>query len=411
MSENIVIDQSGNMIDTTTGEMVQESEQEHADPAQLSKYEVDITSGKVTSDIFTKTESGLNDLREKYPSTLDPHADYEIINAGQKEVRGLRTELEKERKRIKRPFIDGGRIVDEVAGKVDQALEDILTPLLEKKKIVDDAKDIAEAKRLADLDAKAAAILLIATRAEHGTLEEISAALEQVNSIDTLNGFYERQRVACENKAAAVATLNAALLRRNEQDKRDREAEQARQALAVAQAELAKQQAEAEAERLAQAEILRKQQEAQEAELAAQAEELRKEREELAKLRAEAEQRKREEQARIDAEAEAKLQAEIAARRKAEEAERLERQLIAREEAERIAAEKAAAELAASEAEQVRRKRNKKDAAKLSDLCEYFIGRTLEQEPEIESNRAAYQALADAIKSTLDEQLKQMVGE
>lgn len=65
----------------------------------------------------------------------------------------------------------------------------------------------------------------------------------------------------------------------------------------------------------------------------------------------------------------------------------------------------------ASEAEQARRERNKHDAKTFRGWCEYLMVITHQQEPEVESNRAAYQALADAIKTTLDEQLKQMVGE
>jgi hypothetical protein len=378
-------------INQETGEII---ETQHADTvAQPERYEVDIVTGKVTAEVFTRVNAGLIALRGRYPATLDPERDYPVIGEGVREVKKLRTAVEKTRKEIKDPFLTGCKIIDAEAKRITIELEAILDPLLEKKKIVDDAKAKAEEKWLADLDTKAAAILLIATRAEHGTLEEISAALEEVNSIDTLNGFYERQLVACENKAAAVATLRAALIRRNEQDTRDREAETARQALAVAQAELAKQQ------------------EAAEEQAAAQAEELRKEREELQKLRAEADKLKQEAQARIDAEAEAKRQAEIEERRKLEEAERIERQRIAREEAERIAAEQAAADLAASAAEQARREHNKKDAESFRCWCEYLLVRTHEQEPEIESNRDVYQALADAIKSTLDEQIKRMIGE
>lgn len=352
-------------INQETGEIIETQHTETA--SQPDRYEVDIVTGKVTADVFTRTEAGLIALRGRYPVTLDPERDYPVISDGVREVKKLRTSIEKTRKDIKEPFLKAGRIIDAEAKRITIELEAILDPLIEKKKIVDDAKELAEAKRLADLDAKASVILDIAKRAEHGTLEEISAALEEVNSIDTLNGFYERQLVACENKAAAAATLKAALIRRNEQDTRDREAEAARQALAVAQAELAKQQAaaeellaeeraKAEAERLAQAEIMRKQQEAQQAEIARQAEEMRKEREELAKLRAEADKLKQEAQARIDAEAEAKRQAEIE-----------ERQRIAREEAERVAAEQSAADLAASEAEQARRERNRPDAEKLRE--------------------------------------------
>ena len=363
-------------INQETGEIIETQHTETA--SQPERYEVDIITGKVTAEVFTRVNAGLIALRGRYPVTLDPELDYPVIGEGVREVKKLRTAVEKTRKEIKDPFLTGCKIIDAEAKRITIELESILDPLLEKKKIVDDAKAIAEAKRLADLDAKAAAILDIAKRAEHGTLQEISAALEEVNAIDTLNGFYERQLVACENKAAAVATLKAALIRRNEQDTRDREAEAARQALALAQAELAKQQAaaeellvaeraKAEAERLAQAEIMRKQQEAQQAEQARQAEELRKEREELAKLRAEADKLRQAEQARIDAEAEAKRQAEIEERRKVEEAERVERQRIAHVEAERIAAEKAAADLAASEAERARRERNRPDAEKLRE--------------------------------------------
>jgi DNA repair exonuclease SbcCD ATPase subunit len=334
-------------INQETGEIIETQHTETA--SQPERYEVDIITGKVTADVFTRTEAGLIALRGRYPVTLDPEHDYPVISEGVREVKKLRTSIEKTRKDIKEPFLKAGRIIDAEAKRITLELEAILDPLLEKKKIIDDAKAIAEEKRLDDLDTKAAAILLIATRAEHGTLEEISAALEEVNAIDTLNGFYERQLVACENKAAAVATLKAALIRRNEQDTRDREAEEARQALAVAQAELARQQAAAEEQ------------------AAAQAEELRKEREELAKLRAEADKLKQEAQARIDAEAEAKRQAEIEERRTVEEAARIERQRIAREEAERVDKEKAAADLAASEAEQARRERNRHDTEKLRE--------------------------------------------
>lgn len=364
-------------INIETGEIIEVAAVYEKEGAP--NYEVDIVTGKVTAEVFTRTEAGLIALRGRYPATLDPHQDYEVIAGGVKEIKGLRVAVEKTRKEIKEPFLKGGKIIDAEAKRITLELERVLDPLLDKKRIVDDEKAIAEAKRLAALDAKAAAILTFAKRAEYGSLVEISEALEAITNIDTLNGFYERQLVACENKAAAIEMLNAALIRRNEQDARDREAVKAREAAAAMQAELDAERAKMEAER------------------AAQAEELRKEREELAKLRAEAERMRQAEQARIDAAEEAKIRAD------AEE--------FLAEECAKLDAEQTALELAASEAEQARRERNKPDAEKLREWHEESIKNLKSMECLESTKDLHFKNVIYLIEDAVNREIRMMVGE
>lgn len=339
-------------IDQETGEIL-----DYSEPSPESNtYEVDIVTGAVTSSVYTDTERGIAELRQKYPATLTSD-DYPLIVIGVKEIRKKCINLEVARKEIKAPFLRACTAIDREAKRITLALEKISDPMIEIKKQVDDAKAIAEAQRIADLDAKASLILRIAADAEHGTLAEISAALERVSAIDTLSGFYERQLVACENKASAMATLKSALIRRNEHEKRDRDAELIRIALAAAQAELAR----SEVERLAQAD-------------------------ELATLRAESEQRKRvahEEFLRGEAEKNAHLALE------------------------NITSEK----LAEIDAEQNRREANRSCITNFNNFCDEVLMMINRKKTVIDTNRSAYDRLADAIVTVRNDVNIEIIGE
>jgi hypothetical protein len=154
---------------------------------------VDLESGKVQVEVFTQTDAALAQLREQYAVVPDfaTNDGYEEGKKALKTVTTYRTQLEKERKRIKAPYLDAGKIIDAEAKRITDALVEIETPIAEAKRVVDDREKRMKEERIAKLQQRIDGIRAFVGRARGAQSVAVAALIEEVDEIDTQGEFYE----------------------------------------------------------------------------------------------------------------------------------------------------------------------------------------------------------------------------
>lgn len=176
-----------------------------------SMNDVDLDAGKVQVAVFTQTDAALAELRERYnPDTLpDPNTSegYEFVRAGAKELTSYRTKLDKERQRIKAPYLEAGRIIDAEAKRITGELRQLEEPIKAAKKEVDDREKREKEARLARLAEKVNAIRDYPSRARGQSSCDIAELIEECDGIDTQNDFYEATNEAVKAQREALDTL------------------------------------------------------------------------------------------------------------------------------------------------------------------------------------------------------------
>jgi len=172
--------------------------------------QVDIEQGKVDVEVFNQTDAALSLLAEKYSHIPDVNSKdgYEFVKAGVKELTGYRTTLDAERQRIKKPYLDAGRIIDNEAKRITAKLVELEEPMKAKKKEVDDRKKKQEEQRLARLREKVSAISGRVAEARGKTRDEIAKIIEDVDAIDTKRDYYDLTREAIEAQQATLHELS-----------------------------------------------------------------------------------------------------------------------------------------------------------------------------------------------------------
>lgn len=178
-----------------------------------SMNDVNIETGKVEVEVFTKTDAALSILREKYAKGKLPDVNtpdgYEFVKAGVKELTTYRTSLDKERQRIKAPYLEAGRIIDAEAKRITGELVAIEEPLKAMKKEVDDREKRQKEERLARLRAKIADMTSHVEKARGRDSAEIAEMIETVDAIDTQADFYELTEEAVRAQADTLDKLGA----------------------------------------------------------------------------------------------------------------------------------------------------------------------------------------------------------
>ncbi len=165
----------------------------------------DPATDSVNIELFTKTEAGLAALREQY-GTLPAEVtndNYDWFKAGAKTLSSTRTAIESARKEIKQPYLDAGRAIDNEAKRITAEIKKIEAPLAALKKGWDDRLKREKEERIARLQKKVDAIKAFTTRAQGMNSEGIAELLESLEAIDTENDFYDLKREAIEAQAAA----------------------------------------------------------------------------------------------------------------------------------------------------------------------------------------------------------------
>jgi hypothetical protein len=171
---------------------------------------VDIEQGKVDVEVFNQTDAALSVLTEKYSSIPDVNTKdgYEFVKAGVKELTGYRTNLDAERKRIKQPYLEAGRIIDAEAKRITEKLVVLEDPMKAEKKKVDDQKKRQEEERLTRLAEKVQAIRDMTTKARNQPSTEIAKMIDEVDAIDTKRDYYDLTREAIKAQQDVLQELS-----------------------------------------------------------------------------------------------------------------------------------------------------------------------------------------------------------
>jgi len=172
--------------------------------------QVDIEQGKVDVEVFKKTDAALALLSEKYSKIPDVNTKdgYDFVKKGVKELTSYRTTLDAERQRIKKPYLDAGRIIDNEAKRITAKLVELEEPMKAAKKEVDDRKKRQEEERIARLREKVNAIYGMTAKARNQTSDEIAKLIEEVDAIDTRQDYYDLTREAIEAQQAVLQELS-----------------------------------------------------------------------------------------------------------------------------------------------------------------------------------------------------------
>ncbi len=214
--------------------------------------------------VYNVADNAIAELREKYTTLktngVEDKTSYQAVDKARLHIRSLRAEVEKTRKGLKERSLEYGREVDAEAKRLTALLEEVETPLLEQKKIVDDQIEAEAARVQAAKDAKAkeresaladVGVTLSITEAPlflYSMTDEDFAA-----KLDDATFAYNTQKEREAEKEAELNHLREQEAARQEKERKEQEAEKTRVAeerrkLDEEKAEFEKQQREAKAE-------------------------------------------------------------------------------------------------------------------------------------------------------------------
>jgi len=193
---------------------------------------VNIEDGKVEVEVFSKTEAALSELRSRYQKfpSLDTEEGYDYVKSGIKELVSLRTGLDAERKRIKTPYLEAGRIIDAEAKRITEELVLLESPMKVAKKEVDDREKRLKEERLARLSQKISDIRAHVDQARGKPSSDIAEMIKAVDCIDTSEDFFEMSMDAEKARQDTLERLNQLYserlsYERAEEDRKKAEAE------------------------------------------------------------------------------------------------------------------------------------------------------------------------------------------
>lgn len=169
---------------------------------------VDIENGSVEVEVFKKTDAALAVLHERYSVVPDVETKegYKEAKSALKELVSYRTGLEKERKRIKQPYIDAGKLIDSEAKRITAELVELETPIKEAKQEVDEREKRQKEERLNKYRDRIQAILNNVDLARNASSDEIADLIEGVESI-SCDDFYELKSEAIEARSKTLDQL------------------------------------------------------------------------------------------------------------------------------------------------------------------------------------------------------------
>lgn len=187
--------------------------------------DVNIESGTVEVAIFTQTEAALAELKRKYDIVPDTTTDegYKLVKDGVSELRTIRTSIEKERKRIKEPYLEAGRIIDAEAKRITSEIITLEDPLKAAKKERDEYEKRQKEERLQRLRAKIQTIRDFVAVAKGRDSDGIAKLIEDLDAIDTSVDFYDLTTEATTARAETLAELNDMFTRQFDFERSERE--------------------------------------------------------------------------------------------------------------------------------------------------------------------------------------------
>lgn len=193
--------------------------------------DVNIENGTVEVAVFTQTEAALAELKHKYDIVPDTTTDegYKLVKDGVSELRTIRTSIEKERKRIKAPYIEAGNIIDAEAKRITSEIVALEDPLKAAKKERDEHEKRLKEERLNRLRAKIQTIRDFVAVAKGRDSDGIAKLIEDLDAIDTSVDYYDLTAEATTARAETLAELNDMFTRQFDFERSERERIKAQQ--------------------------------------------------------------------------------------------------------------------------------------------------------------------------------------
>lgn len=157
---------------------------------------------------YSQTAAALALLGERYAVVPDASTEegYGQLKVGIKELTGLRSAIEKARKREKEPHLEASKLIDAEAKRITAEIETIEQPLRDAKTAQDALEAKRKAERIARLQSKVDAIRALATDAQGKTSSEISDLIDRCGEIDVEHDFYD---LTDEARKAQAETMDA----------------------------------------------------------------------------------------------------------------------------------------------------------------------------------------------------------
>lgn len=233
---------------------------------------------------YSTTEVALADLAKRFKGIVFDVATTKGMEEAKKaraEIRGYRTSLEALRQELKAPILERGKLLDDEAKRIKEALESLEKPIdglikteEARKEAEKEAKKKAEASRIQEIMAQIKAISELPISAISMGSTALAAAIEHANKIVVGEQFGEFVPEGEAAKSAAIEKMVAMLA-----DKKAADVEAAR--LDAERKEFERKRAEEEASQRAERERLEQQRQEQERAAKAQQDELDRQRAEI----------------------------------------------------------------------------------------------------------------------------------
>lgn len=162
---------------------------------------------------YSLIEAGLAELSNKYATVHDVTTQdgYDQCKKDAKAVGKYRTSLESVRKEIKGPALERCRDIDDEAKRIQIEIAKVEDPLKLAYKSVDEKKKKEVAERLAKIEKKINQIRGYVSKSLGATSNDISLYIEEVDSIDCTEGFYDLTKEALIARKETLEHLNFAL--------------------------------------------------------------------------------------------------------------------------------------------------------------------------------------------------------
>ena len=165
---------------------------------------------------YQVTDTAIQDLKKKYAKRLSPLTEdgYALCISGAKEIRSIEIKVEAKRKELNGEAQTHIKTVNSEAKRITALLVEIRTPMVDDRKMVDDAKEKAkrdEINRKEDIQKKLDTITLMVGECVGGNEFKLKGTIEKLEKIDTSEGFDEFASLAIEKKDEALKGLNEML--------------------------------------------------------------------------------------------------------------------------------------------------------------------------------------------------------
>ena len=186
------------------------------------------------------TDAALEDLKNAYGDLVvlvDDPIGYKDLTAAMREVRTIRTGVEKKRKELNKDAQEWIKNVNSEAARITSKIVAIENPLKENKKQIDDEiekrkkeKALAEERRVKAISQKINEIYLIPQGKQYSSAKELKELLEFAMNINIDDTFDEFKEKAQDAKEEVIVDIRALFNQRSEFESEQKRLEEKKEA-------------------------------------------------------------------------------------------------------------------------------------------------------------------------------------